>query len=128
MRSERALTDAQPISIIALQSIRRLADEISLPTDKRQFRANIYVDMPGTSGFAENDFVGRSLRIGNDVVVAVLKRDTRCMMITLDPDTAAKMPPLLRQVAQCHGGTAGVYASVLVEGTVRKGDAIELLP
>ena len=127
MRSDRALADAHPVSLITLQTVRQLAEEISLPTDKRQFRANIYLDMPGTSGFAENEFVGRSLRIGSDVVVSVLERDSRCMMITLDPDTAAKTPPLLRQVAQSHGGTAGVYASVLVEGTVRRGDAIELL-
>jgi uncharacterized protein len=127
MQSERALADAYPVSLIALQTVRRLADEIRMPTDKRQFRANIYVDLPETTGFAENDFVGRSLRIG-DLVLSIVKRDVRCMMITLDPETAAKTPPLLRQVAQCHDGTAGVYASVLREGTVRKGDAVELLP
>ena len=128
LRSDRAFADAYPVSVISLQTVRRLADEISLPTDKRQFRANIYVDMPDTAGLAENEFVGRSLRIGSEVVVSVIERDTRCMMITIDPDTVAKTPPLLRQVAKHHGGTAGVYGSVLVEGTVRKGDAIELLP
>jgi hypothetical protein len=30
-------------------------------------------------------------------------------------------------VLQAHDATAGVYSAVLVEGTLRKGDAVELL-
>jgi len=59
--------------------------------------------------------------------VSVVERDPRCMMITLDPDTAEKTPAILKQVAQAHEGMAGVYGAVLVEGTIRKGDAVELL-
>jgi hypothetical protein len=47
--------------------------------------------------------------------------------ITLDPDTGEKAPALLKKVAQAHSGMAGVYGAVLVEGTLRKGDAVELL-
>ena len=127
MRSERPLTDAQPVSLISLQTVQRLADEISTPVDKRRFRANIYLDLPGNDAFAEDEFVGLSLRIGDDVVLSIVKRDTRCMMITVHPDTAAKTPALLKQVVQGHGGTAGVYGSVLRTGTVRQGDAVEFL-
>ena len=42
-------------------------------------------------------------------------------MITLDPDTAKPSPEILRKVTRAHGGMAGVYAAVLVEGTVRPG-------
>jgi uncharacterized protein len=61
------------------------------------------------------------------VVIAILERDPRCMMITLDPDTAEKEPALLKAVAKAHGGMAGVYGAVLVEGTLQKGDSVELL-
>jgi uncharacterized protein YcbX len=71
--------------------------------------------------------VGRSLRIGSKVTVAVLQRDARCMMITLDPDTAEKTPAILKAVAQAHEGMAGVYGAVLAEGMIRKGDLVELL-
>jgi len=98
-----------------------------MPMDKRRFRANVYVDLTSAQGFAENKFVGRSLRIGAKVLVTVLERDPRCMMITLDPDTAEKTPAILKQVAQAHEGMAGVYGAVLIEGTIRKGDAVELL-
>lgn len=127
MRSEHALTDAFPISILSLQTAERLGRESSTTPEKRRFRANIYVDLPSTDGYAEDGFVDRSLRIGRSLVVSVIKRDTRCMMITIDPDSAAKSPAILKQVAQAHDGTAGVYGAVLVEGSVRKGDAVELL-
>jgi MOSC domain-containing protein YiiM len=48
-------------------------------------------------------------------------------MVTLDPDTGEAKPEFLKPIAQAHGGYAGVYGAVLVEGMVRKGDAVELL-
>ena len=60
IRSERALTDCRPVSIFSLQSARQLAEETGVPIDKRRFRANVYVDLVSSGGFAENDFVGRS--------------------------------------------------------------------
>jgi MOSC domain-containing protein len=127
MRSQRAMTDCRPVSIFSLQSARQLADETGTQVDKRRFRANVYVDLASAGGFGENQFVGRSLRIGPKVVVSVLERDSRCMMITLDPDTGEKEPAILKKVAQAHHGMAGVYGAVMVEGMVHKGDPVELL-
>jgi uncharacterized protein YcbX len=127
MRSERAMTDCRPFSMFSLQSARQLAEETGTPMDKRRFRANVYVDLTSAQGFAENDFVGRSLRIGPKVVVTILERDPRCMMITLDPDTGEKTPAILKKIAQAHDGMAGVYGAVIVEGMLHKGDTIELL-
>ena len=126
-RSERALTDCRPLSLIALQSVKQLAAETGIPVDKRRFRANIYLDLTSAGGFAEDGYVGRSLRIGPRVTISILQRDARCMVITLDPETGEKTPALLKQVAQAHDGMAGIYGAVLVEGIVRKGDSVELL-
>jgi ribosomal protein L28 len=38
----------------------------SLRRDKRRFRANVYVDPTSSDGFAEDQFVARSLRIGQN--------------------------------------------------------------
>jgi MOSC domain-containing protein len=127
MRSERAMTDCRPFSMFSLQSAGQLGEEVGTQIDKRRFRANVYVDLTSGEGFAENKFVGRSLRIGPKVVVTVLERDPRCMMITLDPDTGEKTPAILKKVAQAHEGMAGVYGAVLVEGLLHKGDSVELL-
>ena len=127
LRSERAMTDCRPLSIFSLQSARQLAEETGTAVDKRRFRANVYVDFTSANGFAENEFVGQSLRIGPKVVISILERDPRCMMITLDPDTGAIAPGLLKKVAQAHDGMAGVYGAVLVEGMLHKSDPVELL-
>jgi uncharacterized protein YcbX len=127
LRSDKAITDCRPLSIFAVQTAKKLGDETGVAVDKRRFRANVYVDLISSEGFAEDEFVDRSLRIGSKVTVAVLQRDARCMMITLDPDTAEKTPAILKAVAQAHEGMAGVYGAVLAEGMIRKGDPVELL-
>jgi hypothetical protein len=127
MQSQVAMTDCRPMSIFSLQSARQLADETGTEMDKRRFRANVYVDLTSAQGFAENEFVGRSLRIGPKVVVRILERDPRCVVITLDPDTGERTPALLKKVAQAHDGMAGVYGAVMVEGVLHKGDPVELL-
>jgi len=127
MRSERALTDCRPVSVFSLQSARQLGEETGTPIDKRRFRANVYVNLTSAQGFAENEFVGKSLRIGPKVVVTVLERDARCVMITLDPDTGEKSPEILKKVAQAHDGMAGVYGAFIVEGMLHKGDSVEVL-
>ncbi len=127
LRSDRALTDCRPLSLISVQSVRQLAEETGIAVDKRRFRANIYLDLTSAEGFAEDDFVGHSLRIGSKVTLSILQRDGRCMVITLDPETGEKAPAVLKTVAQVHDGMAGIYAAVLVEGMVRKGDPVTLL-
>jgi uncharacterized protein YcbX len=127
MQSQRAMTDCRPVSIFSLQSAQQLAEEVDTPVDKRRFRANVYVDLTSAEGFAENELVGRSVRIGSKVVVTVLERDARCVVITLDPDTGEQAPAILKKVAQAHDGMAGVYGAVLVEGILHKGDSVEVL-
>jgi uncharacterized protein YcbX len=127
LRSDRALTDCRPVSLFALQTARQLAAEVGSPLDERRFRANIYADLGTAAGFAEDGFVGRRLRLGAKAVIAIIERDPRCKMITIDPDTAAANPEVLRRVARGHDGKAGVYGAVLVEGMVLQGDEIALL-
>jgi uncharacterized protein len=128
VRSNKAMTDACPLSIFSTQTAKKLSEEAGIDVDQRCFRANVYVDLPNSGdGFGEDQFVGHTLRIGGRVTVAVLKRDSRCMMIALDPDTAEKSPAILKTVAQAHDGMAGVYAAVLTEGIIRHGDGVELL-
>ena len=127
VRSERSFTDCRPLSLISVQTVRRLGEELAEAVDERRFWANVYLDLSATDGFAENAFVGKTLRLGPKAVVAILELDPRCAMITLDPETGVANPIVLKKVAEAHGGTAGLYAAVLVEGIVRPGDAIELL-
>lgn len=127
LRSDRALTDCRPVSLISTQTVQQLGEEIGEPVDARRFRANLYLNLTSGKGFAEDDFVGRTLRIGSKVQVSIVERDPRCKMITLDPDTAEMNPKVLQKVGRGHGGRAGIYGAVLAEGLVRLGDSIEVL-
>jgi hypothetical protein len=127
LRSDRALTDCRPVSLISTQTVQQLGIEIGELLDPRRFRANLYLNLESGNGFGEDDFVGRTLGVGSKVQVSILERDPRCKMITLDPDTAEMNPNVLRKVGRGHGGRAGVYGAVLIEGMVRRGDTIEVL-
>jgi uncharacterized protein len=127
IRSDRSITDCAPLSFFSLQTVRQLENESGTRIDERQFRANVYLDLPNLAPFAEDEFVGRKLRLGSKVIAAVTKRDGRCMMITLNPDTADKSPSVLKTVAQQHEGKAGIYSAVIVEGLIHKGDPVELI-
>jgi uncharacterized protein YcbX len=127
LRSDRAMTDCRPISIFNIRTAGQLGDEVGTPIDPRRFRANIYIDLKSEEPFAENRLAGRAVRIGRKATFAILERDPRCKMITLDPDTAEQNPAVMRCVARNHEGTAGIYAAVLVEGTICSGDEIVLL-
>ncbi|HEX8685303.1 MAG TPA: MOSC domain-containing protein [Pyrinomonadaceae bacterium] len=127
VRSDRALTDCRPVSLISLQTVRQVGGELGRPVDKRRFRSNIYLDLTSGGGFSEDELVGRKLRLGSKAVVAVLERDPRCKMISLDPDTGEHDPEVLRKVAQAHEAFAGVYCAVLVEGVLSAGDAVEVV-
>ena len=126
IRSDRALTDCRPLSLISLQTVGTLAEEMGTALDKLRFRANLYADLSG-GGFAEDALVGRQVKIGERAVIAITERDGRCAMIGIDPETAERNAALPRHVVLAHEGKAGVYGAVLTEGVLRAGDEIVLL-
>lgn len=122
--SERAMHDACPISLLSLDTLQSLSKETGMELDHRRFRANFYVRWDNGKPFYENDLVGAKLRIGEKLTVMVVKKDSRCVIITLDPSTAEASPKVLEAVVKNHANCLGVYGSVLREGIVRAGDAV----
>ena len=88
--------------------------------DRRRFRANFYADWDCGQAFREDELVGRTLAVGDRLRLAVLERDPRCKMITLDPETGARDSSVLRHLTKTRGGTLGVYAAVLAEVSKNK--------
>jgi len=125
--TQRGQFDARPLSLISLSAAARLGEELGMSIDKRRFRANFYVEWDDQDDpFYELSLVGKTLKIGEWLEVAIVERDPRCTMITLDPDTAVATPKLLQHLGRNHGGDAGVFAAVLQRGRVNKGDPILL--
>jgi uncharacterized protein len=122
--SERSMTDARPVSFLGFGTIRALSEETGIRLDPRRFRENFYVQWESDEPFFEDRLVGQELRIGDTVMIQVVKKDQRCIMITLDPETAVPSPVVLEKVARGHDSCAGVYGAVLREGIVRVNDPI----
>jgi uncharacterized protein len=95
--------------------------------EARRFRPNIVVSTgPEDQGFAENDWIGHTVAIGDSVRLAITEPCPRCVMITLPQGDLPKDSGILRTAAQHNAVNIGVYASVLSGGSIRRGDAVTL--
>lgn len=93
--------------------------------DWRRLRANLLVE--GFAPWAERDWIGKRLRIGN-AVLQVEEMIGRCVATHLDPDTAEKNLPVLDILQNSYGSTdCGVYARVVESGRIGLNDRVEIL-
>ena len=113
------------ISIINLESVRDLAQRIGRPVDARRFRANLYVE--GWPAWAENETVGRRLRIG-EAEVEVFKPIVRCVATHVDPDTGERDIDLVPSLFETYGHRfCGIYGTIVQGGRISIGDAAVLM-
>ncbi len=125
--SERGMSDSRPVSIFGLATVRKLAEELGFSLDPLRFRANFYVEWDSGEPFYEDDLVGQSLQVGQKLILKIVKKDLRCKIITLDPQTVQAAPEVLSLVAEKHQNNAGVYAVVEREGTASLHDPLYLV-
>src|SRR5215210_3407283 len=77
---EDSFFDLYPLSILTTSTLDRLGElEPEVSFDVRRFRMNLIVDN-AARGFVENDWVGRSIAIGDEVRLGVSLPDPRCCM------------------------------------------------
>jgi uncharacterized protein YcbX len=75
----------------------------------RRFRPNIVVATgPEEEGFVENDWIGRTVSIGDEVRLRVSGPCPRCVMITLPQGDLPKDSGILRTAAQSNQANVGV--------------------
>ena len=126
IKQNRGIFDTFPLSLITTQTVARLSDSVGARLDVQRFRPNLLVEAADPAPFQEDDWVGRTLRIGS-IEMRVDKRDGRCVVITIDPITTERNPTILRTVARDRQGCLGVYGSTVTPGRVAVGDAIAVL-
>jgi MOSC domain-containing protein len=91
----------------------------------RRFRPNIVVSSgPDQQGFVENDWIGHTIRIGDEVLLRITGPCPRCVMTTLAQGDLPKDPGILRTAAQHNQANVGVYADVVAGGAIRRGDPV----
>jgi uncharacterized protein YcbX len=120
--------DLAPIHLLTTATLDRL--RALYPAGRfevRRFRPNIVVAMSaGAQGFVENDWVGRTLRLGSEIRLHVTRPCGRCVMTTLPQSDLPADPGILRSAVQHNHGHVGVYATVVHGGTLRRGDTLTL--
>jgi len=94
----------------------------------RRFRPNIVVATdPEEHGFVENDWIGRTVAIGDKVRLRITGACPRCVMTTLPQGDLPKDAGILRAAAQHNQANVGVYADVIEAGAIERGDAVTLV-
>jgi len=94
--------------------------------EPRRFRPNIILntDQPG---FVENDWVGKTLKIGSEVQLKITDLCPRCVMTTVSQGDLPKDTNILRTAAQHNGAHVGVYAEVLNAGKITCDDEVSII-
>lgn len=116
--------DDAAILVLLLPTLRAMELEFGAPLDVRRFRPNIVLDGDDADALSERAWAGRSFRAGT----AVLRADTacvRCVLPTIDPDTTAVDPQILRFLVERHDTIMGTYCAVERPGSVSVGDLWE---
>ena len=124
LRAGRAL---HLITTASLDSMKNLYAEGDF--DPRRFRPNIVVSSrPERNGFAEESWVGETIRIGPELVLRVEKTNTRCKVTTMKQDDLPYDGRILETISQKNGNVLGVMCSVVKGGVVAVGDELESSP
>lgn len=133
---EGTFFDFAPLHLITTSTLDRIAGLSPRGSvEPVRYRPNIVVRTTA-QGFAENDWTGRDLRVGRDLVLRIVSRTPRCAIPTLEHGDLPRDSDALRAVAVGNRirpvaslgpqPCAGVYAQVLRPGRIQVGDSVSL--
>ncbi|GIP46356.1 molybdenum cofactor sulfurase [Paenibacillus sp. J45TS6] len=120
--------EEEPIQLVTDASITQLEklwgnDEV----DSRRFRPNFVLSLAEQIPFMEEQWFGKRMQIGENVILLIKRPCKRCSIINIDPENAKRDPSLLKKVVTERNNQFGIYASVLRTGIVTEGDEVTLL-
>lgn len=126
----KGFRDFAPLHLITTSTLASIAN-----AEPERYRPNIVVRTAG-EGFTENDWLGKNVHIGADLVLEVIARTGRCAVPTLQHGALPRSVAALRIPAERNRRSpmdglaaepcAGVYARVLRPGRIRLGDDVHL--
>ena len=127
MRLDRGTFDAMPVSLITTSTVSALCGAAGVPENELRFRPNIVITATPGVAYAEDEWAGCSLYIGA-AIVRVDRRDTRCIIVNVDPGTGKPDAPVLKIIGPRRRAQAGVYGSTVRPGLIRVGDLVTTAP
>jgi uncharacterized protein YcbX len=125
MKLDRGAFDTLPLALISRQTIDGLGALVGRDLAVQRFRPNLLIDAADGNAYAEDTWVGAMIQIGT-LRMRVDKRDQRCMVVNVDPDTGARDPEILRAISRERQTCLGVYGSIATPGAIAVGDPVVL--
>ena len=114
------------LTTASLGKLRELYDEGDF--DARRFRPNVILELgSGENGFVEDGWIGRTLSLGEEVVLEVTDPVARCVMTTLAQGDLPRDPKIMSTTYAYNDNCVGIYARVVRGGSVRRGDGVALI-
>ncbi|MBD2090150.1 MOSC domain-containing protein [Microcoleus sp. FACHB-1515] len=96
--------------------------------EPRRFRPNFVIQpIDSATGFVENDWVGKTLAIGDQVRLSITEPCPRCVMTTMPQSELPNDVDILRTIVKHNQGHVGIYASVVQGGKIRRGDRVAIV-
>lgn len=117
--------DESPLHVITTSSLRALGALVGDDPDPRRFRANLVVDLQG-SDFVEQQWIGRQLAAGDEVVLHLSGGMPRCVMTNAAQQDLPADGRVLRTLGEHADVLFGFTADVVRSGTVRVGDRVAM--
>jgi uncharacterized protein YcbX len=127
MKLDRGAFDSMPLSLITTRTIEDVGELLGTELNVLRFRPNLVIEAFGETAFPEDAWVGRALTIGT-TQLRIDRRDQRCVVVTIDPETGRRDPAVLRTIAAHRQTCLGVYGSTMHPGRVAVGDSVVLQP
>lgn len=118
--------DESALHLVSTAAVRRLSQLLGEPVDVARFRPNVVLEVPGTD-FVEDGWVGRELRLGEQVVVRLGTGMPRCVMVDLAQGELGPDGRILKLLAAEHQLQLGLKVEVVRGGSVRLGDPAVLI-
>ena len=114
--------DESPVHVITTAGLRRLSERLGEPVDPARFRANVVLDTLDLDTTGPDDWVGRDLRLGDEVVLRIGAGMPRCVMVDLPQRGLDRDGRILKTLASDGDLTFGWQAHVVRGGRLRRGD------
>lgn len=116
--------DAGPLHLLTTASLTWMRAVLpDARVDERRFRPNVLIDIPGETEI-ERIWLGKTICIGEEVRLRVTELTERCVMVGLPQGELPTDERILRSIARDAGPHFGVYAEVLMPGTISRNDAV----
>ena len=121
----RGTFDSGPVSVMGTATMDAVSRAAARPLERARFRQNIVIE-----GARETEWLGGTLVFGDGEDAPRLhlnEQIDRCVMVTIDPNTATRDPAVMRVVAEQFDNKIGAYGVTVRTGIIKLGDSVRLL-